>query len=381
MMFRCATISFILIGMATYTVIQDIEAEDKLLGPLSMRQFIYAIIVIAFGFVAFMLAKISPILAIPFILPMGFFGLLAAPFGRDQSSETWLLAKIRFMFKPRRRIWDQSGLKQLVTITAPKKVEKHLTNGLDQAQVKSRLTALADTLDSRGWVIKNATASIYTPPLYASPEDSSDRLVAASVTPQAVPTDDIVAADDMLDEQNNPTAQKFESMITQSEQSRRQNLLATMQSPQSAPAPQPQPSGSMPSGTPAQTPAPEPTATPPTPLPNQTAANASPPIMTDEELLEQIHKNKAVQQTSYSHIKRIPTAAERAAEEAAAAKAAAEAEAAQRAEAEAAAEHAEELRRLAANDDLNVATIAREAQKDTDQPQSFDDGEVVISLH
>ena len=28
--------------MATYKVIQDIEAEDKLIGPLTLRQFIYA---------------------------------------------------------------------------------------------------------------------------------------------------------------------------------------------------------------------------------------------------------------------------------------------------------------------------------------------------
>ncbi|MGH7158305.1 MAG: PrgI family mobile element protein [Candidatus Saccharimonadales bacterium] len=28
--------------MATYKVIQDIEAEDKILGPLTLRQFIYA---------------------------------------------------------------------------------------------------------------------------------------------------------------------------------------------------------------------------------------------------------------------------------------------------------------------------------------------------
>ena len=28
--------------MATYKVIQDIEAEDKLVGPLTLKQFIYA---------------------------------------------------------------------------------------------------------------------------------------------------------------------------------------------------------------------------------------------------------------------------------------------------------------------------------------------------
>ena len=53
--------------------------------------------VLFMGFIAFKLAVVNMFFVIPFILPMGFFGLLAAPFGHDQSSEVWLLAKIRFM--------------------------------------------------------------------------------------------------------------------------------------------------------------------------------------------------------------------------------------------------------------------------------------------
>jgi len=45
--------------MATYKVIQDIEAEDKLLGPMTLRQFIYAVIVVVMGFVAFRLASVD----------------------------------------------------------------------------------------------------------------------------------------------------------------------------------------------------------------------------------------------------------------------------------------------------------------------------------
>src|SRR3954471_11615528 len=112
--------------MATYKVIQDIEAEDKLLGPLTLRQFIYAAVVAVMGLIAFKLMPVSPLLAIPFLPPMIFFGMLAAPFGHDQPSEVWMLAKIRFFLKPRRRIWTQDGVQELVTFTVPKKVEKHL---------------------------------------------------------------------------------------------------------------------------------------------------------------------------------------------------------------------------------------------------------------
>lgn len=362
-----------MVRMATYTVIQDIEAEDKLLGPLSMRQFIYAFIVVALGGVAFMAAKVSPFFVMPFLLPMGFFGLLAAPFGRDQSSEVWLLAKIRFMFKPRRRIWDQSGIKELVTITVPKKVEKYLTDGLDQSQVKSRLTALATTLDSRGWAIKNVASGVFTPPAFATSIASgpqSDRLVGASMLPAAAPIYDAQVTDDILDEQNNPTAQKLESLIDQSEQNRRQQLIATMHQPATPVQPAEQPVA-------AQAPQNDVWFGQ---IPQQPVAVAVAPVVAqvpgldEQKLLEQIRHDKEAAASANSHVKRIPTGAELA-EQATAQKTAQEAALA------AAAARTEDLKRLAVNDDLNIETIARQAKKDTNGVQVLDDGEVIISLH
>lgn len=40
--------------MATYKVIQDIEAEDKLVGPLTLRQFIYAAIAAVCAYISFL---------------------------------------------------------------------------------------------------------------------------------------------------------------------------------------------------------------------------------------------------------------------------------------------------------------------------------------
>jgi hypothetical protein len=178
--------------MATYKVIQDIEAEDKLLGPLTLRQFIYAAIVAVSGFIAFRLLFVAWWLAMPLLPVMILFGVLAAPFGHDQPSEVWLLAKIRFFLKPRRRIWDQSGVKELVTITAPKRIERNLTNNLSQDEVRSRLQALANTIDSRGWAVKNVDIN-------------------------------------MLDERNNPTAQHLDKMIHASAQNRREQLITQLQ--------------------------------------------------------------------------------------------------------------------------------------------------------
>ena len=62
--------------MATYKVIQDVEAEDKLVGPLTLWQFIYALIAIFcmwLGFLAITkgLAFLLAIL-LPFILFFGY---------------------------------------------------------------------------------------------------------------------------------------------------------------------------------------------------------------------------------------------------------------------------------------------------------------------
>src|SRR5665213_108836 len=121
--------------MATYKVIQDIEAEDKLLGPLSLRQFIYAGICVLCLYLSFLtLTKHVGFLIVVFAPVAIFTGFFAFPWKLNQPTEIWALAKIRFLLKPRRRIWDQSGVKELVTITAPKRIESNYTNGLSQTE-------------------------------------------------------------------------------------------------------------------------------------------------------------------------------------------------------------------------------------------------------
>jgi len=217
--------------MSTYKVIQDIEAEDHILGPLSLRQFIFALITLLCLYLCYLVtSKGAAFLVVLFLPPALFFGFFAIPFGRDQPTEIWALAKIRFLLKPRRRIWDQSGVKELVTVTAPKKVEEHLTNGLSENEVQSRLAALANTIDTRGWAIKNVNVNMYAQPYQQMAPAESDRLVDMSAVPQQVPDYDVQASDDILDERNNPIAQQFEQLITSSEQSHRQKLQEMMNS-------------------------------------------------------------------------------------------------------------------------------------------------------
>lgn len=210
--------------MATYKVIQDIEAEDKFLGPLTLKQFIFGAAGVLFAWLDFFaVAKGAAWLTAlfsPFML-LGFF--LAFPWSKEQSTEVWVLAKIRFKILPKKRIWDQSGMEELVTITAPKKVEKQLTNNLGQDEVKSRLQALAETIDTRGWAVKHAQ----TDPGFIS-ASISDRLVSASSLPQEVPTFDLNSVPDVMDA-TTTTYANFDNMIHQSEQVRLQQNLDKMQ--------------------------------------------------------------------------------------------------------------------------------------------------------
>lgn len=224
--------------MATYKVIQDVEAEDKLIGPLTLRQFIYAAIAAVLGYLTFLAAtKGAAFIGVIFLPFIGAFGFLAWPWSRDQPTEIWALAKIRFLVKPRKRIWNQSGMKELVTITAPKKIERHLTNGLSQTEVTSRLQALADTIDSRGWVIKNVGINLYSQPAFAGAgENSSDRLVSIESLPQTVATIDVRPDEDMLDEKNNRLAHEMEDRLNESAKAHRQRLVDRLRSKKEEPA-------------------------------------------------------------------------------------------------------------------------------------------------
>ena len=210
--------------MATYKVIQDIEAEDHILGPFSFRQFVYLLVAIFFLYLGFLsLSKNVSFLLILFLPPALFFGFLSFPFIKDQPTEVWALAKIRFLVKPRKRLWNQSGSKELVTITVPKKLEVSLTDGLNQSEVRNHLKALSETIDSRGWAIKNVSG-----PNSLLLKENSDRLINPDSLPKNVPDYVIDPQADILDSDNNIIAAHMNQMINQSTLEHRQKIIEMM---------------------------------------------------------------------------------------------------------------------------------------------------------
>jgi hypothetical protein len=376
--------------MATYKLIQDIEAEDKLLGPLTLRQFIYAGVSAVLLYLSFLsLTKHAGFLLLIFLPPALLAGFFGFPWGRDQPTEVWALAKIRFLLKPHRRIWDQSGTKELVTITAPKILKENYTNGLSQTEVRSRLTALADTIDSRGWAIKNINVNLYSQPIPGGVGTvASDRLLDPNSFPQEVSNIDIQATDDILDEQNNPTAHLFDQMIKASTKSHRQKLTDQLNREAAS-------SAATPANSTSSTAAPndywflnQPPASqiprgsaifnsqviaPGTDVTYQTNSNIS---AEDEQAIdEELKAHHVDPEISYSHIKTIQPLSKQTAKKPPVTSSATQPVVAPPPTTQT---PNPAIIDLASNNDLNVATIARQINR-KDQGASPD--EVVVSLH
>ena len=204
--------------MAVYKVPQDVEAEDKLLGPFSFRQFIYLIIAAAAGLIAYGLSRIFIgliIIPVPVIL---FFIILALPLKKDQPMETYLTAVVRFWLKPRVRLWEPEGNIINVEITAPRIDDTSLTKDFSGDEAAQRLAYLSQVVDTQGWATRGLKSALDNSRL-------NDTVVAEAQT-----------TEDVLDDTGS-VAQGFNTMISESDEARKQAMIETMQQSLHTPGP------------------------------------------------------------------------------------------------------------------------------------------------
>ena len=206
--------------MAVYKVPQDVEADDKLLGPFSFKQFIFLLIMVMMLGLAYMLSQIFlPLAIIPLPIAL-FFAALALPLRKDQPMEVYLAAVISFIVKPKRRLWYSDGIETMVEVVAPKVEERQYGKGYDQAEVQRRLSYLANLVDSRGWSVRGVN----------SPNSSM----------QVEIYNEAQNVNDMLDD-NNSTSRQIDSLINKADMKRRQEVIEKMRHGNSISTPQPQP--------------------------------------------------------------------------------------------------------------------------------------------
>lgn len=323
--------------MATYKVPQDVEAEDKLIGPFSFRQFIYLIIAAMAGFIAYALGQLFwalGLLPTPIIL---FFMILALPLKKDQPMETYLTALVRFFLKPRRRLWDPEGNVTLVEITAALTGDGPALKDFSGQEASERLLYLSRVVDTGGWATRGLTSALDNLNL-------SDTLVAEAQ-----------GAEDVLDNSGN-VSQNLTSMIARSDEARKQAMLANMQSSiQAAAAPAPV--------TPAAAQAPRVTQA----VPAQPAAD---PQVAFNPYPTSIHQRVIAPEGQQPIPARAVTPPPVAAAPAITAPAQAQASSEEPV--------SPDIMRLATNKDLSISTIAREAERL--QRKHLEEEEVVVSL-
>jgi hypothetical protein len=207
--------------MAVYKVPQDVEAEDKLLGPLSFRQFIYLGIAAGSAVVGFFLVRVSIILIVIPLPIFVLFGILALPLRKDQPMEIYLVAIVRFYLKPKQRIWSPDGTMTHVVISAP--LVEAVQAVVSRETTQQRLDYLARVMDSRGWAVRGVAKA-------------NDNLIP-TVANEAANTSDIM-------DQHTDLAKSFDDLIAKKKQETIQNAKAGMQqasqTPQPLPTPQPQ---------------------------------------------------------------------------------------------------------------------------------------------
>lgn len=202
--------------MAVYKVPQDVEAEDKLVGPLSFRQFIYAGIALGGITIGVFMFQIFPLLALIPLPVVLLFGALALPLRKDQPMETYLLALLRFYLKSKQRIWNPDGTITYVEITAPREVEQHLTKDFTGQTAQERLDYLARVMDTRGWALKGA--------------------VEAQGSVNADVTAEVQTANDIMDEDAN-LSRSIDNLIAQKDQQRKDAAREQMAAAAATPPP------------------------------------------------------------------------------------------------------------------------------------------------
>ena len=160
--------------MAQYKVPQDVEADDKLLGPFSFRQFVYLLIAGGLIALAVGLFQLFPLLAIIPLPPVLLFVALALPLKKDQPMETYLAAIVSYYLKPHTRLWTPGQRESTIQITAPKIVEESRTRDITGEEATHRLSFLADIVDTGGYAIKGASSNPMREDLIAEANATAD---------------------------------------------------------------------------------------------------------------------------------------------------------------------------------------------------------------
>jgi hypothetical protein len=213
--------------MGQYKVPQNVEAEDKIIGPLTLKQFIYTIIGLGFGLVTWFLGRLFLPFYIVGAIPTILFLMLGLYQRQDQPFDALFLAIMSYFVKPRERIWLKEPIAEVFKIEVPKPAVED--PNVDPRQVYGELEKLSQIVDTRGWSAKQP--EVQEPDYNVASSfglDYGDRIATDSIIlPENGPSD-IVAQDDILDVENNQKAKDIDRLIQDNTYNIRDQAMAKM---------------------------------------------------------------------------------------------------------------------------------------------------------
>ena len=212
--------------MGQYKVPQNVEAEDKILGPLSLKQFIYAVIGVGYGLLTFAIfQKLIVVWLIVGLPPMLLFLAVGLYQKDDQPFELYVVAMLSYWFKPRHRTWEKEPIAEVFRLDPPPPKPEQVVR--DPREVRGQLNQLAQVIDTRGWAAKNPELQ---EPTEQPVIDLQDRLSAGTLLEDqtlAAPPE-VTLQDDILDTKNNQRAQDVGVLIENSVKNVRQEMMQKM---------------------------------------------------------------------------------------------------------------------------------------------------------
>lgn len=139
---------------ASYKIPQNVDLEDKIFGPFSLKQFLtllaggvltfvhFSVWFTAFPGVFYLLTFLTWVIVVAFVF--------VRP--NEQAFSKFFFSFVRFAIKPQRRIWQRIPSLGEITLrdeaAETPKVVKHQPT---PEEVRSKLSRLAHIVDTRGW--------------------------------------------------------------------------------------------------------------------------------------------------------------------------------------------------------------------------------------
>ena len=131
-----------------FQVPQNIDMEDKIIGPLTLIQFLYLITGGIIDYLLFLSLKGSFIFWI-LALPIGIFALALAFLKiQDQPLSYFVKAGLAYLSRPKVRLWQREGL-DIAVVHSPIKKTEAAPPAPKRKIEKSELEKLAATLDTQ----------------------------------------------------------------------------------------------------------------------------------------------------------------------------------------------------------------------------------------